>query len=97
VALVGKNDIHVLSLQDTNDRLTARVVYEGPLRAPVAKGTQVAKLRVFRGDQLAHETPLYAGEDIAVGGIFGRAYDSVYEFAANLLRAGMRKIFTRNA
>lgn len=97
VALIGKNDIHILSLQGTNERFTARVVYEGPLRAPISKGAEVARLRVYRGDQLAHEAPLYAAEDVAVGGIFGRAIDSAYEFVAGLVREGARKLFTRNS
>lgn len=97
VALIGKNDIHVLSLQSTTERFAARVVYEGPLRAPVAKGAEVAKLRVYRGDQLAHEAPLYAAEAIAAGGILGRAFDSAYEFVAGLIRAGIRKAFIRNS
>jgi D-alanyl-D-alanine carboxypeptidase (penicillin-binding protein 5/6) len=97
VPLIGKGDIHVLSLQGTNERFTARVVYEGPLRAPVMKGAEVAKLRLYRGDQIAHEAPLYAGEDIAAGGVFGRAFDSVYEFVGGLLRAGVRKLLTRNS
>jgi D-alanyl-D-alanine carboxypeptidase (penicillin-binding protein 5/6) len=97
VPLVGKTDIHVLSLQGTNERLTARVVYEGPLRAPIAKGAEVAKLRVYRGDQIAYETALYAAEDVAAGSVFGRAFDSVYEFIGALVRAGARKVFTRNS
>lgn len=97
VPLVGKSDIHVLSLQGTNERFTARVVYEGPLRAPVMKGAQVATLRVYRGDQIAYETPLYAAEDVPAGSVFGRAFDSVYEFVGGLMRAGMRKLLTRNS
>jgi D-alanyl-D-alanine carboxypeptidase (penicillin-binding protein 5/6) len=97
VALIGRSDIHILSLHGVNERFTARVVYEGPLRAPVAKGAEVAKLRVFRGDQLAYETPLYAAEDVAAGGIFGLAFDSAYEFVASYIRAGFRKVLTRGS
>lgn len=97
VALVGRNDVHVLSLQGVNERFTARVVYEGPLRAPVVKGAEVAKLRVFRGDQLAYEAPLYAAEDVPAGGVFGRAFDAAYEYVAGLMRAGVRKVLTRNS
>ena len=97
VALVGRNDIHMLALQGTNERLTARVVYEGPLRAPVVKGAQVAQLRVFRGDQLAYETPLYAAEDVPPGGILGRAYDSAYEFVAGFVRTVFRRLLTKSS
>lgn len=97
VALVGKNDIQILSLQGVNERFTARVVYEGPLRAPIAKGAEVAKLRVYRGDQLAYEAPLYAAEEVGPGSLFGRAYDSAYEFVTSLVRAGFRRVLTRNS
>jgi D-alanyl-D-alanine carboxypeptidase (penicillin-binding protein 5/6) len=97
VALTAKNDLHILSLLGTNERFTARVVYEGPLRAPIVKGSEVAKLRVFRGDQIAYEAPLFAAEDVPLGGLFGRAFDSAYEFVASVARSAMRKVFTRNS
>jgi D-alanyl-D-alanine carboxypeptidase (penicillin-binding protein 5/6) len=97
VPLIGKSDIHILALQGVNERFTARVVYEGPLRAPVTKGAEVAKLRVYRGDQLAHEAPLYAAEAVEQGSLFGRAIDSAYEFMTGLVRAGARRLFTRNS
>lgn len=97
VPLVGKGDIHILAQQGTNERFTAKVVYRGPLRAPIAKGAEVAKLRVFRGDQLALEVPLYAAEDVATGSLLGRAMDSAYEFAAGLVRSAVRRVFTRNS
>lgn len=97
VPLIGRNDIRILSLQGANERFTARVVYEGPLRAPVAKGAEVARLLVYRGDQLAHEAPLYAAEDVPAGGILGRAFDAAYEFVAGLLRAGVRRLLDRNS
>lgn len=97
VPLVGGSDIHILSLQGVNERFTARVYYEGPLRAPIVKGAEVAKLRVYRGDQIALEAPLYAAEDVAPGGLFGRAFDASYEFVGGLIRAAMRKVLTRGS
>jgi len=96
VPLVGKNDIRILSLQGVNERFTARVVYEGPIRAPVVKGAEVAKLRIYRGDQLAYEAPLFAAEDVATGGLLGRAFDSAYEYVAALVRSAFRRIVTRS-
>jgi D-alanyl-D-alanine carboxypeptidase (penicillin-binding protein 5/6) len=97
VALSGKSDVHILSLQGTGERFTARVQYDGPLRAPIKKGAEVAKLRVYRGDQLALETPLYAAEDVAAGGVIGRAFDASYEYFGNLIRSGFRKALSRGA
>jgi D-alanyl-D-alanine carboxypeptidase (penicillin-binding protein 5/6) len=97
VALSGKADVHILSLQGTGERFTARVHYEGPLRAPIRKGAEVAKLRVYRGDQLALETPLYAAEDVVAGGVVGRAFDASYEYFGNLIRSGFRKALSRGS
>ncbi len=97
VALVGANDIHILSLQSGGERFTARVYYEGPLRAPVKKGAEVAKLRIYRGDQVALEAPLYAADDVPAGGIAGRAFDATYEYVGNLMRAGLRKLLARGS
>jgi hypothetical protein len=35
------------------ERLTATIVYQGPLMAPVQEGAEVARLRVYRGSVLA--------------------------------------------
>jgi D-alanyl-D-alanine carboxypeptidase (penicillin-binding protein 5/6) len=97
VPLIGRQDINLLAQQGSNDRLLARVYYDGPLRAPVTKGAEVAKLRVFRGDQMVLETPLYTGEDVAEGGLFGRAFDAASEFTSGLIRSAFRKVFTRSS
>ncbi len=97
VPLIGRSDIYILSLQTGTERFTARVYYEGPLRAPVVKGSEVAKLRIYRGDQIALEVPLYAAEDVAPGSLLGRAWDSAYEFAGGLIRSGVRRIMSRNS
>jgi D-alanyl-D-alanine carboxypeptidase (penicillin-binding protein 5/6) len=97
VPLIGKQDINLRAQQGSNDRLLARVYYDGPLRAPIAKGAEVAKLRVFRGDQMVLETPLYTGVDVPEGGIFGRAFDAATEFAGGLIRSAFRKVFSRSS
>jgi D-alanyl-D-alanine carboxypeptidase (penicillin-binding protein 5/6) len=97
VPLIGKQDINLRAQQGSNDRLLARVYYDGPLRAPITKGAEVAKLRVFRGDQMVLETPLYTGVDVPEGGIFGRAFDAATEFAGGLIRSAFRKVFSRSS
>ncbi len=97
VPLIGRQDINLLAPRGANERLLARVYYDGPLRAPFTKGLEVAKLRVFRGDQLVLETPLYTGADVAEGGVFGRAFDAASEFAGGLIRSAFRKVFTRSS
>lgn len=95
VPLVGKGEIRLLSARNAADRVIARVYYTGPLRAPVEKGKEVARLRVFRGDRVALDTPLYAGADVASGSLFQRAMDNVGESAIGFVRSGMNSILKR--
>lgn len=97
VPLVAKGDVNLRTLRGATERLLVRVFYNGPLRAPVKQGTEVARLRVLRADQVVLDVPLYAGADINEGGLFGRAIDAVSEFAIGLIRDGFRKALTRSS
>lgn len=70
----------------SRDRMSARIVYRGPIDAPVEEGQQVATLRVWIGDTLSQETPLYAAESIGSGQIHQRALDAVQELLVGWLR-----------
>ena len=65
--LVSERPVRVLVRRGDGERLSARIVYQGPLKAPIRKGAQVAKIEVTRGDTKALEMPLYASEDVEVG------------------------------
>jgi len=86
VRLVSDRAVQVLIPRGTNERLTARIVYEGPLRPPVREGTQVGVLRVMRGNSQALETPLFAGGDVEQGPLSRRAYDGLWELGAGAVR-----------
>ena len=59
VPLKAEGPIRILIARDAKDALKARVVYQGPLMAPVEAGLEVGSLRVWGGDRLIQETPLY--------------------------------------
>jgi D-alanyl-D-alanine carboxypeptidase (penicillin-binding protein 5/6) len=61
------------------EQLKARVVYDGPVSAPVQKGQQIGVLRVQLGDDLTKETPLYAANYVGIGTIRQRAVDGIEE------------------
>lgn len=68
------------------DRLRARIVYQGPVPAPVEEGMQVGTLKVWIGDTLSQETPLYAAESVKEGGLPDRALDAMGELLIGWLR-----------
>lgn len=86
VKLRADGPIGVLIPTGNRDRLIARIVYDGPVMAPVEEGTPIGNLRVWVGDKLTQETPLFAAESISVGAIHQRALDAVEELAIGWLR-----------
>lgn len=51
------------------------VQYQGPLTAPIAKGTKVAELVVTTADGSTQRMPLVAGEDVSAAGVFSRIWN----------------------
>ena len=59
------------------DKLAVAMTAAEPLTAPVTKGQRVGMLRVsYEGKQVA-EFPMVALEDVPLGNLFGRAWDTV--------------------
>ncbi|MBN9275342.1 MAG: D-alanyl-D-alanine carboxypeptidase, partial [Mesorhizobium sp.] len=86
VALKAKGPVDIFLPITNRDKMTARIVYNGPLPAPVEEGQQVGALKVWIGDTLSQETPLYAAETIGVGSLPRRALDAAEELAVGWLR-----------
>jgi len=51
-----------------------KIRYQGPVKAPIAKGQHVADLVVLTGDTPPQVVPLVAGEAIDEAGLFGRMW-----------------------
>jgi D-alanyl-D-alanine carboxypeptidase (penicillin-binding protein 5/6) len=82
VGLVGNGPVVVvLPRFPANQRLRAEIVYQGPLKTPIAKGDQVAKLRVTSSTEATAEVPLFAAEDMAPGGTWKRGLDTLLHLA----------------
>jgi D-alanyl-D-alanine carboxypeptidase (penicillin-binding protein 5/6) len=92
VALVSPTPIRLLVPRSTSEKLSAKVVYSGPVMAPVEKGKTIGALKVSRGENVVLEVPLQAGEDVAVGGLPQRAFDAMGEMVINVFRAGVDRL-----
>jgi serine-type D-Ala-D-Ala carboxypeptidase (penicillin-binding protein 5/6) len=84
--------IRVMVPRNTNERLLAKIVYTGPVPAPVTKGQPIGQLKVWRGDDLALQVPLNAADDVGTGTMSQRAMDGATELMIGLLRAGVSKL-----
>jgi D-alanyl-D-alanine carboxypeptidase (penicillin-binding protein 5/6) len=92
VPLLAPGTIRVMIPRNTNERLLARIVYTGPVPAPISKGQTIGKLKVWRGDNLALEVPLQAADDVRTGTMSQRAVDGATELMFGLLRAGVSRM-----
>jgi len=92
VPLVGPGTIRMMMPRNAGEHLLARIVYTGPVPAPITKGQSIGKLRVWRGDNLALEVPLTAAEDVGIGSMSGRAMDAATELMIGLFRAGVDRL-----
>jgi D-alanyl-D-alanine carboxypeptidase (penicillin-binding protein 5/6) len=92
VTLVSKDAIRLLVPRGGNEKLTAKVVYDGPIRAPVSLGQPIGTLKVWRGDTLTIEVPLQSGENVGIGSTTQRAVDGAAELMYKLFRAGAQRL-----
>jgi serine-type D-Ala-D-Ala carboxypeptidase (penicillin-binding protein 5/6) len=92
VPLISPQAIHLLVPRTMTDKLSARVFYSGPVRAPIEKGQPIGKLKVSRGDNVVLEVPLEAGESVATGTLHQRAFDAMSELVINVFRAGVDRL-----
>jgi D-alanyl-D-alanine carboxypeptidase (penicillin-binding protein 5/6) len=84
--VVAKGPVAILVPIANRDRLVARIVYQGPVEAPVEQGARIGDLKVWIGDDLSQQTPLYAARSLERGPLHHRAMDAIKELAIGWLR-----------
>ncbi len=92
VPLIAGKAVNMMVPRGTRERIIARVVYNGPVRAPVEEGQKIGTLKVWRGDSLALEVPLHAAMSVGTGSMHQRALDAASELVIGLFRAGFQKL-----
>jgi D-alanyl-D-alanine carboxypeptidase (penicillin-binding protein 5/6) len=92
VPLVAERAVRIMVPRNTNDRIIARIVYTGPVPAPVRAGQPIGRLKVWRNDALALEMPLQAGTDVRIGNLSQRAFDAATELVISVFRAGADRL-----
>lgn len=87
VGLVPAGDVSALVPAVGSDTLDAEVIYDGPVRAPVSEGDELARL-VFTPEGLPQRSvPLFAASDVARGGFLVRLR-TVSQLLLDRLRRG---------
>ncbi|MGF6309108.1 D-alanyl-D-alanine carboxypeptidase (penicillin-binding protein 5/6) [Bradyrhizobium sp. i1.8.4] len=92
VKLVSPDPIKVMVSKNGNDKLLARVIYSGPVRAPITAGQKIGVVRVWRGANVAMEAPVFAADAVSTGSTMRRALDGAQELVIGMFRAGVEKL-----
>ena len=96
VGLKSPTPVRMMVQRSGADKIIARIIYTGPVRAPIEAGQQIGVIKVWRGETVALETPLFADASIAKGSMTQKALDTAGEMMIGLLRAGAEKAFARD-
>lgn len=79
VPLKAKGPVRALLKRGSEAALKARIVYQGPLMAPLPPGTPAGALKIYDGERLIQEMPLYTAEAVERGSLQARALDALGE------------------
>jgi D-alanyl-D-alanine carboxypeptidase (penicillin-binding protein 5/6) len=92
VPLTAGKEVRLMVPRGSRDKIIARVVYSGPVRAPVQQGQKIGTLKVWRGEFVVLEVPLQAAESVDTGSMPRRAFDAATELVLGLFRAGFKRL-----
>lgn len=91
VGLLTKTEIRVPTPRGAAERMSAKIIYKGPIKAPIPAGAEVAQLHVYRGTTKVMEAPLLTAEVIERGSLTQRASDAAIELGRSLIKGGFQK------
>ena len=91
VPLVSDRPIVLFVPHGEHGNLVAKIVYDGPLAAPVEKGRNAGRLKIWRDDMLVVDAPLKTGGPVALGGLTSRAFDAGIELAGGAIRDALAR------
>jgi D-alanyl-D-alanine carboxypeptidase (penicillin-binding protein 5/6) len=74
VDLVVPKDLSATIPASASGPIKGKIVYSGPIHAPIAEGQEIARLVVDAGDGAPQSLPLVAGEAVSEAGFFGRLW-----------------------
>jgi serine-type D-Ala-D-Ala carboxypeptidase (penicillin-binding protein 5/6) len=80
VGLVAPRNIAVTLPTGAAANMKLKVVYDGPVKAPIAKGQHIADLVITTADTPPQMMPLVADSDVSEAGFFGRVWAGFMSF-----------------
>jgi serine-type D-Ala-D-Ala carboxypeptidase (penicillin-binding protein 5/6) len=92
VPVTAGDQIKLMVPRNVSERISAKMVYIGPIRAPIREGQTIGQLQVMRGETKVLEVPLLATESVDTGSVAQRAFDAAAELVVKLFRTAAKRI-----
>jgi len=87
IALTTPDAIGMLLPKEGGEKLKIKVIYNGPLAAPLVAGEQVGHLVISaRGGSISVQKPLFTAENVAQAGLVKQAGNALFELCLGWLR-----------
>ena len=74
---VTNEDIYITIPKKDNRNFMVSLDYKGPIKAPIQKGQEIAKLKIFNKKKLTHTFPVYADQDVKKINMFKSVFTSL--------------------
>lgn len=86
VPLKVKDRVELLLPKNGRDKLKARIVYMGPIDAPIADDQQVGVLHLELNGSILRDVPVFAAQSVEEGSLSKRALGAAVELSTGWLR-----------
>jgi D-alanyl-D-alanine carboxypeptidase (penicillin-binding protein 5/6) len=93
VPLVTEAPVRLMAPRGEAEKVSGKIVYTGPLLAPVAAGKTVARLQIYLGTTLALDAPLKTSEAVELGSLSSRAKDAAFELGVQMFHKALNYAF----
>ncbi|WP_295732439.1 D-alanyl-D-alanine carboxypeptidase family protein [uncultured Bartonella sp.] len=86
VPLSVKEPVDILMNIEKKPVISAKIIYHGPLDAPITPDVEVGKLQILANKTVLLEKPVFTVNEVAETGLVGKAKDALYELTIGWLR-----------
>lgn len=86
VPLSVKEPVDILMNIEKKPVISAKIIYHGPLDAPISPDVEVGKLQILANKTVLLEKPVFTVNEVAETGLVGKAKDALYELTIGWLR-----------
>jgi serine-type D-Ala-D-Ala carboxypeptidase (penicillin-binding protein 5/6) len=88
-------DVRLPVLRGNTGDLNVRLVYQGPVAAPVKEGARLATLQVLLEGRVIQESPLEAAQNVGQGSVLARARDAVIALSRRWVLTGFEALLVK--